>query len=89
MLRKHLHVTKGLVNGSIGTLVVVVYDNPIFKFLKIKFDNQKGVEDIARINIIYDWVGWILLQDINLELDMLWKLSFFCDQVNSSALSLT
>ena len=49
MLRKNLDVSKGLVNGSMGTLVDVVYDkNVVIKLLKIKFDSQKCVLDIAR-----------------------------------------
>ena len=49
MLRKNLDVSKGLVNGSMGTLVDVVYDkNAMIKYLKIKFDNQKYVVVITR-----------------------------------------
>ena len=49
MLRKNLDVSKGLVNGSMGTLVDVVYDkNAMIKFLKIKLDIQIYVIDIAR-----------------------------------------
>ena len=49
MLRKNLDVTKGLVNGSMGTLVDVVYDKQeTIQLLKIKFDLYSSVIDIAR-----------------------------------------
>ena len=49
MLRKSLDVTKGLVNGSMGTLVDVVYDkHETIQLLKIKFDLYSSVIDLAR-----------------------------------------
>ena len=49
MLRKNLDVTKGLVNGSMGTLIDVVYDkHEAIQLLKIKFDFYSSEIDIAR-----------------------------------------
>ena len=49
MLPKNLDVTKGLVNGSMGTLVDVVYaKQETIQLLKIKFDLYSSVIDIAR-----------------------------------------
>ena len=49
MLHKNVDVTKGLVNGSMGTLVDVVYDkHETIQLLKIKFDLYSSEIDIAR-----------------------------------------
>ena len=49
MLRKNLDVTKGLVNGSMGTLVDIVYDKQeAIQLLKIKFDHHSSIIDISR-----------------------------------------
>ena len=49
MLRKNLDVTKGLVNGSMGTLIDVVYDkHEAIQLLKIEFDFYSSEIDIAR-----------------------------------------
>ena len=49
MLRKNLDVTNKLVNGSMGTLVEVVYDKyEVIQLLKIKFDNHDNVINVER-----------------------------------------
>ena len=49
MLRKNLDVTNGLVNGSMGTVIDVVYDkHEDIQLLKMKFDFYSSEIDIAR-----------------------------------------
>ena len=49
MLRKNLDVTNRLVNGSMGTLVEVVYDKyEVIQLLKIKFDDHANVINVER-----------------------------------------
>ena len=49
MLRKNLDVANKLVNGSMGTLVEVVYDKyEVIQLLKIKFDNHDNVINVER-----------------------------------------
>ena len=49
MLRKNLDVTNKLVNGSMGTLVEVVYDKyEVIRLLKVKFDNHDNVINFER-----------------------------------------
>ena len=49
MLHKNLDVTNKLVNGSMGTLVGVVYDKyEVIRLLKVKFDNHDNVINVER-----------------------------------------
>ena len=49
MLCKNLDVTNRLVNGSMGTLVEVVYDKyEVIQLLKIKFDDHANVINVER-----------------------------------------
>jgi len=55
MLRRNISVEENLVNGSMGTIVGLLYDKKVLKALRIEFDDIEEIKTIEKVTGDYEY----------------------------------